>query len=213
MTLLTVKWSIWWCTQCFEIKPIIALWLKNWFTVIKPLMSSRWTDHDLTLSINVRPLRSPWANVSVNGVCQLLDKWEGRGRGAGGVYIPGWRVVFKGLVASTKTLCSAPCLLNRAKLIWVCLELLLASLGRLSPSLPLSFPPQPQWLTVSFKDTLTGHMVVDAHILQWKKCWPLSRRLVCQATWWKPAAIQRTPSRSVWPCLSSHPPSHHHCGS
>lgn len=64
------------------------------------------------------------------------------GKGGGGAYIPGWRVVLKGLVASTKTLCSAPCLLNRAELIWVCLGPLLSSLGRLSPSnlLPLPSP-------------------------------------------------------------------------
>lgn len=74
------------------------------------------------------------------------------------VHSPAWRVVFRGLVASIKTLCSAPCLLNRAKLIWVCLGLLLSSLGWLSPSLFTvypSFSSHPEQLTVSLKDPLT----------------------------------------------------------
>ena len=37
------------------------------------------------MSLNVRPVRSPWANVNVNGVCRLLDKWDG-GRDVGGVH-------------------------------------------------------------------------------------------------------------------------------
>lgn len=129
-------------------------------------------------------------------------------------YIPGWRVVFKGLVASTKTPCSAPCLLNRAKLIWVCLGLLLSSLGRPAP-LPrffffYSFPSQPKRLAVSLKDTLTGHLVVDAHthILQRKEVLTfepgtrLSKRLDE-----KPAtSVQRSPSSCV--CLRPSP--HHH---
>lgn len=80
------------------------------------------------------------------------------GLGEWRVHSPDWRVVFRGLVASIKTLCSAPCLLNRAKLIWVCLGLLLSSLGRLSPSLFTvypSFSSHPERLTVSLKDPLT----------------------------------------------------------
>lgn len=156
---------------------------KNWLKVFKLIMPSRWTDHDLPLSVNVRPLRSPRDNVSVNGVCQLLDKWDGRGReGLWGVYIPGWRVVFKGLVASTKTLCSAPCLLNRAKLIWVCFRAA-SFVSWATVSLPPLSSTSTGVITVVLKDTLTGRTVVDAHILQRKKCWPLSRRVVCQTTW------------------------------
>lgn len=63
----------------------------------------------------------------------------------GGEYNPGWRVVFKGLVASAKTLCSAPCLLNRAKLIWVCLGLLLGN----------CLPPSFSLFHLNFSDSLS----------------------------------------------------------
>lgn len=180
------------CTLSLRIK-------KYWFKAIKPLMNVRWTDDDLPLRLHVLPLRSPWFNVNVNGVS--VTGWMGKG--GGGAYIPGWRVVLKGLVASSKTLCSAPCLLNRAELIWVCLGSLLSSLGRLSPSLLLPLPSQPKRLTVSLKDAVAGHMLVDAHILQWKKCWPLSQRPVCQTTWWSAAPrVQRSPSSSVFLTLT-----------
>lgn len=81
-------------------------------------------------------------------------------------------MVFIGLVASTKTLCSAPCLLNRAQLIWVCLGLQLSSLGR--PSACLCLPVSPSVSSASTLATCrlaqghSGH-VTEAHISRWKE--------------------------------------------
>jgi len=172
---------------------------KNCVKAIKWLMAAKGTDHDLPSSLNVWPVRSPWVNVNVNCVCQLLDKW------GGGVYIQGWRVVFKGLVASTKAFCSAPCLLNRAKLIWICLGVLLSSHGRLSPFLFLSF------FHLNLSDSLSGsrtRLLMHIHFSQ-KKCWPFSQTFVHRCQY--PSGLHVTPF--IWmsyACLSVHSPPHHH---
>lgn len=111
-----------------------------------------------------------------------------------GEYIQGWRVVFKGLAVSTKTLCSAPCLLNSAKLIWSCFFHLLG--------VTISLPPFLSLFHFGLRDSAsrsrtlpTGHMLSDAHASQRKKCSPLSREFICQTTWQKPAvSAQRSPS-------------------
>lgn len=106
-----------------------------------------------------------------------------------GVYIPGWRLVFKSLVASTKTLCSAPCLLNRAKLIWVCLGLLPSSLWQQSASLLFSLLHLNLRGSPSRSRTLWLGTWLLTHMYCSERNDLLSRRPVHQNTWWIPAAI------------------------
>lgn len=84
----------------------------------------------------------------------------------------GGRLVFKGLVASTKTPCYAPCLLNRAQLICVCLGCLFRLFGdRLLPSSPLFSPLPGHRLAQGHLDWTHGCWLT--YILQWKTSWPL----------------------------------------